>query len=127
MSTSSSDRYQAATAALAAHDDPSIEVVGADGYPLIGSVERMEWVISQLRPVIESAPVTEPIADIAERVLYAQSGTQIRNIVAAAVEAGIQAAWESWEPADMGDGTAPPEENFWDDRTTPHLNTEESN
>ena len=34
----------------------------------------------------------------------------------AAIDAVVAAA----EP-DLGDGTAPPEENFWDDRTTPHV------
>lgn len=37
---------------LDAHDDPSLEIVGDDGFPLIGSVERAEWVINELRTII---------------------------------------------------------------------------
>jgi hypothetical protein len=44
------------------------------------------------------------------------------NVLAHASEETIErlaAEWNTHEEPDVGDGTAPPEENFWDDRTTP--------
>lgn len=44
---------EAARAALLAYDDPSIEILDKDGYPLIGSVERAAYVIAALRKLTE--------------------------------------------------------------------------
>lgn len=48
-------QLEAARAALAAYDDFSIELIGADGYPLIGGVERAAYVIEALRPLVEAS------------------------------------------------------------------------
>ena len=54
-----SGRYETAREALAAHDNPAIEVIGADGFPLIGAVGRSEWVIGRLRTLIEPSETVE--------------------------------------------------------------------
>ena len=102
---SASDRQDAARKALAAHDDPSIELIGSDGYPLTGSVERADWVIDQLRELAEPAVTIETPEQIAMRVYMGihsfpaiVDGDIMRDLIKRGIEAGIQAAWESWEP-----------------------------
>lgn len=101
--TSYSERFEAARLALAAHDDPSIAVTGADGFPLIGSVERAEWVIAQMRALAEPPATDEGPDQIAAGVLDRYdsgklSPETVSDMLVLAVNAGIQAAWESWEP-----------------------------
>jgi len=47
------ETYEQAQKILAAHDDPTIEIIGPDGYPLIGLVGRSEYIIERLRRLIE--------------------------------------------------------------------------
>lgn len=61
--TPSTDRHEAARAALAAHDDGLTELVGDDGHQLRGSLERAEYVIRALRAVVEAPAPVEPAAD----------------------------------------------------------------
>ena len=109
--TSASERYDAARKALAAFDDFNIEVIGDDGYELIGSVERSAWVIKRLRALIEPPATVETPEQMAEawrKNLYQQGTINVlgnkpwRELCAEAyrqgIRAGILAAWESWEP-----------------------------
>ena len=59
-----SPQIQAARDALAAHDNHT-PLTGADGFSLIGSVERGEYVIAQIRPAIIGAEtLLEQIANL---------------------------------------------------------------
>lgn len=42
----------------------------------------------------------------------------------ASVTPPTEPALREWADHELGDGTAPPEENFWDDRTTPLASSE---
>lgn len=91
--------FESARQALAAHDDPSIEVIGSDGYPLIGSVERAEWVIAQLRPVVEPPASVETVEQIAQRVYmgihsfpWLVHGDAMRDLLARGIRAGMEVA-----------------------------------
>lgn len=63
------DKHEEALAALDAYDDFNIEIIGDDGFPIIGSVERSAWVIKKLRAVIETPATSETPEQIVARVL----------------------------------------------------------
>jgi hypothetical protein len=54
-STAAGDRHTAARAALAEWDRPTQDIIGDDGFPIIGTVERAEWVIKALRALVTPA------------------------------------------------------------------------
>lgn len=70
--SSATDPRSAALKALAAHDDPSIEILGADGFPLVGSVERSAWVIAQMRTLVESPAVDVSATSSSDRYAAAR-------------------------------------------------------
>ncbi|MDL5351147.1 hypothetical protein [Microbacterium sp. zg-YB36] len=113
--SSSSDRYEAARAALAEYDMPG------------SSAHHADDLAAALRALIEPAATEENVDDIAERLSrqqFEEDEDEVRehvsNLVAhdswesapeelrqkylarttAAVNAGILAAWNSWEPDD---------------------------
>lgn len=104
--TSSSGRYTALRHALdvaeyrAEHHD-------ANGFALVGSVERSEFLFAAVKEFLAVTPVAEEPERIAARIWrsgHSQAIEACENetlaLLASAVQAGIQAAWESWEPAD---------------------------
>lgn len=108
--TSSSERYAEAQKALAAWDDQTIDITGDDGYIIRGTITRAEWVIKKLRTLVEAPTTTEMPDEIAgalsseyvgsrDEVILARSDFQA--VLVEAVQAGIHAAWESWEPEGM--------------------------
>ena len=102
--TSSSDRYAALRHALdvaeyrAEHHD-------ANGFALVGSVERGEFLFAAVKAFLAASPTNETPEQIANRLAldWHEEGV-IRDadyrLALAGVQVGIQAAWESWEPAD---------------------------
>lgn len=103
--TSISDRYAKAREALATYDN--VQYWGITGTE--ANVARYE-VVDALRSLIESPPVVESPEKIAERIMiervgeadptaeYTTDGAEILGMIAGGIHAGIQAAWESWEP-----------------------------
>jgi len=103
--TSASERYEKARAILARYD-----AIDSDDDP--GYHDRVDAAIDglgALRAFIEPAATDESVNEIADRL----SGTvgyhdgqvmfgnvDVRNLLTRAVLAGIQAAWNSWEPDD---------------------------
>jgi hypothetical protein len=58
----------AARGALEAYDNWT-ELIGADGHPLVGSVERADWLIAQLRPYVTAPTESESEQANTERPL----------------------------------------------------------
>lgn len=92
--TSSSDRIEAARKALADWDSTSPTY--QDGLA--------SGLAEALRALIESPATMESPEQIAERVMYSEPVPHDRTLaewrqkIAEGVQAGIQAAWQSWEP-----------------------------
>lgn len=110
MATSYSDRVEAAREALAEYNTqkPStFAVSGIDsktGEPIKPySINDVAAEMAEaLRAMIEPEETTKTPAEIAERVWRdgMKSENSIQDLLRKAVEAGIQAAWNSWEPDD---------------------------
>lgn len=101
--TSSSDRYEAARKALEAYDRG----------PHLRAVER---VADALRALIEPSATGETPEQIAGTIAdkylldtLAYTNPDVLAAITAAVHAGIQAAWESWEPEN-----APGHDQSWE-------------
>lgn len=91
---SASERYENARHVLNGHGR-------ADAKPSDpGSVAQLTLA---LRSLLKDPTEGYDVEAIAEEVLLAESGTDIRSIVQKAVQRGIYAAWETWEPADRPD------------------------
>lgn len=88
--TSSSDRIAAAREALNATQR------GNSARGIAEANKHIADLSAALRALIEPPAIEESVPDIVERVLGESRG--VRPTVTRAVEAGIQAAWESWEP-----------------------------
>jgi hypothetical protein len=58
--TIGSDRHDAARAALAEWDRPTGDVIGEDGFPIVGTVELASWVIKTLRTALELPATRSP-------------------------------------------------------------------
>lgn len=113
MATSTSDRYEAARKALADfdaneeayHELPDGEQEGRNYERYEDSkLDAADSLADALRAIIEPAATLEPPEQIAERILYSEpvshdrTLTEWRRKIAEGVQAGIQAAWNSWEP-----------------------------
>ena len=110
MATSYSDRVEAARKVLAEYGTQkpnTITVSGTDGktgepikpYSINDVAAEMA---EALRAMIEPEETTKTPAEIAKRVWRdgMKSENSIQDLLVKAVEAGIQAAWNSWEPDD---------------------------
>jgi len=101
MATSASDRYEKARHLIAewTANQLSEEHTVKDYEQYEDEQLRLgEAAVALLREFITTERTHESEEEVAERVLQAQAGTDIRNIMAHAVHAGVQLALESWEP-----------------------------
>ena len=110
MATSYSDRVEAARKVLAEYGAESPRTIGTSGVNSKTGEPVKPYSINDvaaemaeaLRAMIEPEGTTKTPAEIAERVWRdgMKSENSIRDLLVKAVEAGIQAAWNSWEPDD---------------------------
>lgn len=107
--TSSSDRYEAARAALTEYRGPDVYTVHSDNpserYDVLDAAEVLA---AALRSLIEPPATEETAGEIANRLVstyewpYSERrefrADELAEVLEEAVHAGIQAAHESWEP-----------------------------
>jgi len=102
MATSYSDRVETAQWAIRAYEK-------IDGWTAPEDRdERYSDLAEALRAMIEPAPTFGTPAEVAAGIMATRhikdyqsvSGSEVRQMLTEAVEAGIQAAWQSWEPDD---------------------------
>lgn len=111
--TSSSDRYAKAQGALAKYDAACAEPDDDPGY--FKRTDAAIDLVEPLRALINPPATLETPGEIADRCMthrghgpdrfgygeaYTMRPVTARRIALEAAEAGIQAAWESWEPED---------------------------
>lgn len=87
--TSSSERYEAARAALTRYETCNNTVDAWRNTPRL--------LAEALRALIEPAHVNKNIDDIVQEIASDEALWSVREKIEAGIQAGIQAAWESWE------------------------------